>query len=368
MTEFDAYFYECKFFINGKKAFTLGEILTKYLSKDFKNLEDKLYKCKYYASNLHYPEDKAEAEHCDDFLQEAIVFFCSLDDIIFSLPPYNVLDARKNRLYDLLNEESWLWESECEDDDPKERLLDFNYHFTTDLPLDDIDEPSMLDDILKFNDRLKAFAMEYAVFIEDLLRVKKIYEPFLEKLHSQSRYLDNSETAKVVDEFVAGTKSRLETFEKLKPSGNMQLTYTVMEQKKSPILCETYHFDTIGAFLYIELFKGLEQHYLPKKCGYCGKYFLLEAGIYSDYCTRPIKNTDKTCRDLGHRKKYAEKVRNNPVWLTYSRAYKQHYARYLKKKMSQAEFQKWADYALELRQQALDGTLDLEEYQRIIRE
>lgn len=58
----------------------------------------------------------------------------------------------------------------------------------------------------------------------------------------------------------------------------------------------------------------------------------------------------------------------NPVWLAYSRAYKQHYARYLKKKMSQAEFQKWADYALELRQQALDGTLDLEEYQRIIRE
>jgi hypothetical protein len=24
----------------------------------------------------------------------------------------------------------------------------------------------------------------------------------------------------------------------------------------------------------------MEQHFLPKKCGYCGKYFLLEAGIF----------------------------------------------------------------------------------------
>lgn len=71
---------------------------------------------------------------------------------------------------------------------------------------------------------------------------------------------------------------------------------------------------------------------------------------------------------LGHRKKYAEKIKNNPVWLAYLRAYKQHYARYLKKKMSQSEFQRWADFALELRQQALDETISLEEFQRVIRE
>ena len=53
----------------------------------------------------------------------------------------------------------------------------------------------------------------------------------------------------------------------------------------------------------------------------------------------------KTCRDLGHFKKYSEKVANDPIWLTYNRAYKQHYARLLKKKMTQAEFQAWADYA-----------------------
>ena len=75
----------------------------------------------------------------------------------------------------------------------------------------------------------------------------------------------------------------------------------------------------------------------------------------------------KRCRDLGHRKKYADKIKNDPVWLTYSRAYKAHYARFLKKKMTQAEFQVWADYALDLRQQALDGTIEFKTYMEEIR-
>lgn len=364
MTGFDAYFYECKFFINGKKEYTLGEILTKYLSKNFKNLDDILFKCKKFAGKLHYPEDIDEAEDCDELFQKAIVFYDNLDEMICSLPPYNALDLRRNRLYDLLNEDIALWEW---DEEFEENEGDYLEHFNTDYPLNQRDDADTIDYILQFNDKLKAFTGEYVTFIEDLLRVKKTYEPFLEMLHNQSKYLDNSETAAVVNDFISETKSKFETFEKLQPSGNIRLSYTVLEQKKNSILCEQYHFNTIGAFLYIELFKGLEQHYLPKKCGYCGKYFLLEAGIFSDYCTRPVKDTDKVCRDLGHRKKYAEKIKNNPVWLAYSRAYKQHYARYLKKKMSQSEFQQWADLALELRQKALNETISLEEFQRVIR-
>ena len=36
MTEFDAYYYGNKFYIGGNKEYTLGEILTKYLSKNLK--------------------------------------------------------------------------------------------------------------------------------------------------------------------------------------------------------------------------------------------------------------------------------------------------------------------------------------------
>lgn len=57
----------------------------------------------------------------------------------------------------------------------------------------------------------------------------------------------------------------------------------------------------------------------------------------------------------------------SPYWNIYSKAYKQHYARYMKKKMSQAEFAEWADYALELRTKAENGEIELEVYREKIR-
>lgn len=371
MLEFDAHFYETKIFIGGKKEYTLGEILKKYLSKNIKGLEDTLHKCKYYANNLHYPEDESEAKTCNIFLQEAIVFFGKMDDLIYSLPPYNTFNRGENRLFCLLNEEMWLFDNEPDLkkwDEYERRHPEYNDYFYTTLPLNEIKDTDLIDGILKFNDKLKAFALEYVTFVEDLFRVKKVYEPFLKQLHSQSKYLDNNETANVYSDFMEQTKRNLYPYEKLKPSGSITISHTVLEQKESSVLCESYHFSTIGAFLYIELFKGMEQHYLPIKCGYCGKYFLLEAGIFSDYCTRPVKDKKgKVCRDVGHRKKYADKVKNDPIWLTYSRAYKAHYARYMKKKMTQTEFQQWADFALEIREQALNGEISFGKYSERIK-
>lgn len=75
----------------------------------------------------------------------------------------------------------------------------------------------------------------------------------------------------------------------------------------------------------------------------------------------------KYYRDLEHRKTYAVKVNSDPILLVYTKAYKQHYARYLKKRMSQNEFREWADYALELRQRAYDKGMSFEEYADEIR-
>ena len=362
MFEFDAHFYETKIFIGSKKECKLGEILEKYLSKNFKGLNELHHKCKRYIGLLHYPEDMSEVDNCDRFFQEAICFYDKMDDLICSLPPYNAMDMKRNKLFNLLNNYQWMFDNEPDHDPDDKNYPEYNDHFYVQIPLSDFDKADMLDDFFQFNAALKAFAQNYLTFIEDLLRVKRVYEPFLEKLHSSSKYLDNTETAKVFADFISENAHEIYTYEKLQPSGNIKFSYTVLN-KKSPILCESYHFSTIGAFLYIELFKGMEQHYLPKECGYCGKHFLLEGGIFSDYCTRPVKDKEgKVCRDVGHRKKYADKVKNDPIWLTYSRAYKAHYARYMKKKMTQTEFQKWADFALNIREKALNEEFSFDEY------
>ena len=41
MTEFDAFYYDEKFYINGTKEYTLGSMLEKYLQKNFKDAESK---------------------------------------------------------------------------------------------------------------------------------------------------------------------------------------------------------------------------------------------------------------------------------------------------------------------------------------
>ena len=53
--------------------------------------------------------------------------------------------------------------------------------------------------------------------------------------------------------------------------------------------------------------------------------------------------------------------------IPYNRAYKTHYARYLKKKMTTAQFEQWSRYAVELRQRAEAGEMEMADYQRELR-
>ena len=89
MTEFDAYFYDYKFYINGTKEYTLGSILEKYLQKSFKDLKDKLGTCKEYLRVLHYPETYKQMTDCEMIFTEAISFFDRAEEYIHTLPPYN---------------------------------------------------------------------------------------------------------------------------------------------------------------------------------------------------------------------------------------------------------------------------------------
>ena len=67
------------------------------------------------------------------------------------------------------------------------------------------------------------------------------------------------------------------------------------------------------------------------------------------------------------RKKYDDKCKTDPVWLAYNRAYKAHYARYMKKKMTVPEFEEWSRQAIQWRTQAEEGKLALDVYQRMLK-
>ena len=322
MTEIDAFFYQNRIIVQNGKEYKTGEVLLDYLSRDFGDLNELLKTCKRYESQLGYPETASEVREKNRMMMKAQGFYLHLDDLRRSLPPYSSMPYKQSPFFQLNDEYCELTGMDSEDDDSEDCT-----------PLDECHDAEYYDMVMRFDEKMKAMTAEYRVFVEDLLRVQKVFAPFLERVHHRSEFLSNEETAEVLTAFTQDMAKSIHSYGILQPSGTMTMTYQVLRDDDRPVLCEQYHFTTIGAFLYVELFKGLQNHYLPKRCGYCGRYFLLESAYYSDYCTREVDGMNgKRCRDLGHRKKYADKIKNDPVWLTYSRAYKAHYARFLKKK------------------------------------
>ena len=243
----------------------------------------------------------------------------------------------------------------------------YHQHFFPEPELAASDEAEILLVLRDCNHATATLFDSYITFVQDVLRVQTTYAELLEDyLHAKRRFLSEAEIASCLMQYLRSSGNRSA---RLQTAGAAQMRYEIIRWKDGvERLCETAFFDSLGAFLYTDFFRGLNQNYLPRKCENCHRWFLLTAGKYSSYCNRPLKNEpSKTCRDVGSRKRYDDKCKNDPIWLAYNRAYKTHYARYLKKKMTTAQFEQWSRYAVELRQKAENSEMELADYQRQLR-
>lgn len=109
-------------------------------------------------------------------------------------------------------------------------------------------------------------------------------------------------------------------------------------------------------FLYLELGKAIEHGNAPRQCRLCGHWFLHEQGDKTVYCGRVAPGeTEKTCREVGARAVFENKIRAEETWKLYKRAYKKYYARVMKGNMSREEFNAWVEHAAAQR----DFTIEL---------
>ena len=382
MFEIEAHYHDRKIYLSDGRTYPLGEILLRYFSMNSTALED-LYdvceraKAELNISSLFCPADIGKRARDIELAYDSIM------DIAEALPPYDKKHFRHGLLRNLfayyhdIFDEPFYEDSEFEADDYNEHFVNAEstpvsyeeMYITEDLnelrALDDYDFDSKKvfsnyenrKDAADFTTCIEQMTNEFAEFVSDLMRVKNVFMPFADKLCDNNSY---PTTQKVIDTF--------QKYIGVISSGSMCMGHTVIETKKGPILCETYRFTSLGAFLYFELFKCIEEKYMPVKCRNCGRWFIMKHTTFSHYCKRLISsNPPKSCRDNAMRHNFKEKIKNDPVWEIYNRAYKQHYARFMKKKMSKSEFAKWGEYAIQLRQKAADGELDIEEYQKLIR-
>lgn len=121
-------------------------------------------------------------------------------------------------------------------------------------------------------------------------------------------------------------------------------------------MVERYSFSCLRDFLYVELGKAIAKGCAPRQCRLCGRWFLHVQGDKSIYCERVAPGEDeKTCREVGARAVFEEKIQNEETWKIYKRAYKKYYARVMKGNMSREDFNAWVEQAAAKR----DFTIEL---------
>ena len=112
------------------------------------------------------------------------------------------------------------------------------------------------------------------------------------------------------------------------------------------VMVERWTVSCLRDFLYLELGKAIDKGNAPRQCRLCGNWFLHEQGDKTVYCERVAPGeTEKTCREVGARAVFENKIRAEETWKIYKRAYKKYYARVMKGNMGREEFNAWVEHA-----------------------
>ena len=391
MIRFHALFHGTDVYINGKYKYKSNEILIAYLNLQAEDLKDWYEELTGAMENLLLRTDFSDEERYVDYdltVCGAQSLIDEIDAVWKTLPPYeDIADPvlqQKNSLRICLSHFADMLDGEreinplvgiTERDDDDAYINGLRKFVPASMDWYWIDSGSqhaleMMQRMEELNDAIRKFFQPYIDWTEDVLRVKCCYEKLLsDYLHIRHGFLTETELAKQFALYFQTESRTAYAYQKLNGPAPVKSGHEVFTAEDgSVMLCAGYDFDRLGAFLYEDFFQGLQERFIPKRCSNCGKWFLLDAGIYSDYCELPLANdATKTCRMVSARKKYDTKCKEDPIWNIYNKAYKAHYARIAKKKMTKAEFEAWSRYAVELREQAEQNEVSFEEYVQAIK-
>ncbi|MBE6758534.1 MAG: hypothetical protein E7554_00400 [Ruminococcaceae bacterium] len=126
-------------------------------------------------------------------------------------------------------------------------------------------------------------------------------------------------------------------------------------------LCERVSFSSIRELLLFDLLRAMERSHTPRACRCCGLYFV-PARSGEVYCTGLAPDGDgKTCREIGARRKFAEKLSGNEILRLYRAACGRVYTRKSRGGIDADTAADMIHQCTQLRDQALAGELSVEE-------
>ena len=123
-------------------------------------------------------------------------------------------------------------------------------------------------------------------------------------------------------------------------------------------LCEINELEQL---LILEAMGMLDQNIIIKRCRLCGNYFLAE-NMKNEYCQGYAQGEKRPCSEIGSARTYQNRVKSDEVKTLYQRAYKTHFARIKKGKMTAAEFNIWAIEGKQKMAEVREGLLGMDAY------
>lgn len=144
---------------------------------------------------------------------------------------------------------------------------------------------------------------------------------------------------------------------------NIKSTFapTEIPEYEEPIFSEVILFDNYIDLLQYDYFRALQVNHTVRVCRNCKRAFLNTTKHHTVYCDRIAPNeTTKTCRKVGALNHQKEKAINSPIHQLYYKCYKKLNQRYNRGTISLDEFNDLIGEILQLRDDALEGTISVE--------
>ncbi len=322
--------------INNGYDYKFGEILCEFLNSDFSEILKA-------STILHIKKD---APIWDADVEKLYKFMVLTEKIISKIEPYQKIKKElhfESKIFkDLIEAHIEMYEN------------------------DNLEQKDIA--ISEFENVMNSAIHKYFKLITSLKKIDGFYRNYLENYyHNFSFYPKSKEIAQTFTKYFDDhPASDIYNFDKLPPRN--------VELKSTPVvftngfLREVFIHDEIESLLYFDFMTCVKNEVMPKKCKHCGRFYVPSFGFYSEFCTNIAPNeTIKTCREIGSRTSFAEKLNSDPILKEYQKAYKTHHARFVKKRMTKEELDNWKAFAKKMRDKALADEISFEDYLREIK-
>lgn len=304
----------------GKNLFNHGEILAFLLNQDFSDL----LKLEDFITSLF------DREVTEEILDKAIDSFTKIDKRIMKFPFF-------------------------------EGVLSKEYLLSTGLSKKVEDEDYTLREITR------SYAMLYVNFLNDLREVNGFYKTYIgEYYHDFDHYPKADDIGKSFNKYKEDYPKEIQ-FEddskiKFLPPTMAKLFATPIITEVGRVYEQFFH-ESLSTLAYLDFMECVRNQVMPKKCKNCNKFYIPSFGYFSEYCNEIAPNEKvKTCREIGSKASFDNKLNQNPILKEYQKAYKTHHARFVKKKMTKEELSQWKVFAKDMMEQVQADKITFEHY------